>query len=392
MLVHRIPYPPNKGDKVRSFHLLKYLSTKFNVYLGAFIDDEADIKYTNELRSYCKQIKLIKINPLTSKLTSLFGLLSGEALSIVFYRKRMMRNWVDEIVMTCNIRKAIMFSSPMMQYLERHNMDRMVADFVDIDSDKWDQYSKNFRFPLNWIYRREAKKLLTYERRAAGYVDKVFFVSSQEKRDFDEYSPDTTAHHDYYNNGVDFDYFNPALNYENPYFEKRQIITFTGAMDYWANVNAVIWFVEYVFPEILKIYPLAQFYIVGSNPDKNVKALANSGSDAVVVTGRVEDIRPYIAHADLIVAPLHIARGVQNKVLEAMAMKKNIVATKLAFEGIDKCEGYTPLCADTPEEFAQHCINVLRSNEFTKAALARECVIKNYNWERNIDKVVKYIN
>ena len=386
-LVHRIPYPPNKGDKVRSFHLLKYLSKHFDIYLGAFVDDLADWKYEKKLEPYCKDINLVPLNPLSAKMRGLTGLLSGDALSIYYYRDARMRRWVKNITHSKEIKKTIIFSSPMAQYVYADNdIAIKIADFVDIDSDKWMQYSKNHSFPVNYIYQREARTLLKYEQKIAKNFDATLFVSEIERNDFNKCVPESKHKHLFYNNGVDYEYFNPALELKNPFPPESVSIVFTGAMDYWANVDAVKWFAESIFPHIKICNPHAKFYIVGSNPTADVIELTKD--DSVVVTGRVEDIRSYIKFANLVVAPMRIARGIQNKVLEAMAMEKTIVATSLALEGVANCDNYKPYCADTENVFSEICNKILQDKNIIENPLSRVCIENHYNWEKNIQMVI----
>jgi glycosyltransferase involved in cell wall biosynthesis len=156
-------------------------------------------------------------------------------------------------------------------------------------------------------------------------------------------------------------------------------------MDYWANIDAVKWFVEQVLQEIRKECPQTRFYIVGTNPSDEVIRLQKN--EGIVVTGRVDDIRPYMKHSSLIVAPMRIARGIQNKVLEAMAMAKPLVATSLALEGITPCKHYFPLQADTPEMFAKKCIAILQNKDSRSEPQARQCIKENYDWDKNLAAV-----
>jgi len=389
LLVHRIPYPPNKGDKVRSFNLLKTLAKHYDLYLVAFVDDDNDWQYENKLDQYCKKFKLFPLNKISAKLRSFKGLLTGEALSLPYYRDARVQRWVDQTVKKYAIQHALVFSSPMAQYVEnvQPTLKKRIADFVDIDSDKWLQYSNGCRFPMKWIYRREAKTLLKFEKKIAIDFDSTLFVSENERDDFNKYLPENASKHDFYNNGVDYEFFNPALNLSNPYDNITEVIAFTGAMDYWANADAVQWFALNVFSEIKKSRPMAYFYIVGSNPSREVMALEKL--KGVVVTGRVEDIRSYIKYANLIVAPMRIARGVQNKILEAMAMEKSVVATSLALEGIAQCDEYQPQCADSPAEFTKCCLSMLKVNVNVPAA--RRCIEEHYNWDANLQKVVNLL-
>jgi len=183
-----------------------------------------------------------------------------------------------------------------------------------------------------------------------------------------------------FENGVDADYFSPARDYPNPYQTDVQGVVFTGAMDYWPNIDAVTWFAERIFPAVRDAVPAAQFTIVGSRPGEAVGTLARQ--PGVVVTGGVPDVRPWLAHAACAVAPLRIARGVQNKVLEAMAMARPVVASPQAAEGLRAEAGRDFILAQGEADFAQSVVAQLRSA--SSAAQARDCILAHYDWDRNL--------
>ncbi|WKJ91512.1 TIGR03087 family PEP-CTERM/XrtA system glycosyltransferase [Methylomonas montana] len=380
-LVHRIPYPPNKGDKIRSFHFLQALAAEYQIFLGTFIDDPDDWEHVDALKTFCKDTCCIDLNPKLGKIRSLTGLLSREALSLPYYRNRELREWVDKTISEQGIERVMIFSSPMAQYVEKYTNLHWMADFVDVDSDKWRQYAQSKNWPASWIYRREAEKLLAYERRIAALADATIFVSEQEAGLFKTLAPESAGKIGFVNNGVDTDRFDPDLPYAIPFANEQKSVVFTGAMDYWANVDAVKWFAEQVLPSINSRRPEVRFYIVGSKPAREVLQLAEN-DPAVIVTGRVEDVRPYVAHADVVVAPLRIARGIQNKVLEAMAMAKPIVVTSAAMDGIPGGVDLQVMIADVAEEFADCVLRCLeRSGE--SAVVNRSYVKNGFSWEQN---------
>jgi len=389
-LVHRIPYPPNKGDKIRSFNLLKTLNKHFNVYLGTFVDDPNDWQYQEEIKQYCTEVLLRPLNTRNAKLLSLSGLLTGKALSLPYYQDKQMQIWVDKVINSHQIKNIIIFSSPMAQYVE---MDRFqhcirIADFVDIDSDKWLQYSRNKVFPMSWVYAREAKKLAQFENTISAAFQQTLFATRDEMQHFAYLNPAQAKGLGYYKNGVDTNYFDPSLQYDNPYTDDVLPIVFTGAMNYWANVEAVCWFVKESLPRIREVLPQAHFYIVGSNPTSEVEHL--SKNDGVTVAGTVRDIRPYIRFARVVVAPIRIARGVQNKVLEGMAMARPVVVTPMALEGIELCEGYQPLVAHNASDFAYLCLHILQEQKYAIPQLsARDLILQKYNWEENLLPVIQ---
>lgn len=388
-LVHRIPYPPNKGDKIRSFHFLKALAEKYDIYLGTFIDDPDDRQYIDALKPFCKKSFCVDLHPKLGKIKSLSGFLNGEALSLPYYRNQPLQAWVDKTIAENPIERALIFSSPMAQYLQKHPAVKLIADFVDVDSDKWQQYAGSKPWPANWVYRREAQKLLGYETRIASQSKVTLFVSEQEAKLFKQLAPTTADKITYVNNGVDTDFFDPALDYASPFTSNEEAIVFTGAMDYWANIDAVIWFSEQVMPLVKQQQPNARFYIVGSKPAKSVLQLAEA-DDEVIVTGRVDDVRNYVAHAGVVVAPLRIARGIQNKVLEAMAMAKAVVVTSAAMEGIQANRAIQVPVADSPTEFAEQVIAYLQQPTVTIAE-NRRYVQAEFSWQQNGQRLCQLI-
>jgi len=257
---------------------------------------------------------------------------------------------------------------------------RRVLDMVDVDSDKWAQYAPTLRWPLSWVYAREGRKLAEWEARVAQDFDATLLVSNDEAALLQQRAPQAKSRIGAFENGVDADYFSPARDYPNPYAPGVRGVVFTGAMDYWPNIDAVAWFADRIFPAVREAVPSAQFAIVGSRPTEAVVSLARQ--PGVIVTGSVPDVRPWVAHAACAVAPLRIARGVQNKVLEAMAMARPVVASAQAAEGIRAEAGRDFIQAQGEAEFAQAVIAQLQTTG--TIAAARDCILKNYDWTRNL--------
>ncbi|CDH46807.1 TIGR03087 family PEP-CTERM/XrtA system glycosyltransferase [Candidatus Contendibacter odensensis] len=390
-LVHRIPFPPNKGDKVRSFNLLRYLSQHYRIWLGAFVDDPDDWRHLDAVRRFCAEVHCVALDPRWAKLCSLRGLATGEPLTLPYYRHAGLQSWVDRVVAEQKIERALLFSSAMAQYLRgpRYPRVRRVMDFVDVDSAKWAQYADGKPWPLSWVYRREGRVLLAYERTVAMEFAASVFVTDQEAALFRRLAPEVLpARVTAIANGVDMDYFNPDRDYPNPYPADEQVLVFTGAMDYWANVDAVGWFARSVFPEILRIVPDSRFYIVGARPTAEVQHLA--ALPGVRVTGTVPDVRPWLAHAHLAVAPLRIARGVQNKVLEAMAMAQPILATPAAMEGIVPCPELPESVTNDPATLTQRVLALLAdpAQREQRGRAGRNWVLRHYHWDHNLSRIL----
>lgn len=389
-LVHRIPYPPNKGDKIRSYHLLKHLAQRYTVHVGAFVDDAVDWRHAQALAKLCGgEVKLLPLKPRWATVRSALGLLTGEPLSLPYYRDRRMQAWVDTILQRRAISRALVYSSSMAQYLLRYTKLHRVIDFVDIDSDKWRQYAEKKSGLMAWVYKREARTLFQFERRVAREFAASGFVSEAEASLFRQLAPKEAARVFGFSNGVDTDYFSPAHPLPSPYDTQDQVLVFTGAMDYWANVDAVVWFARDIFPHIRAQCARAKFYIVGANPSAEVQTL--TAISGVVVTAAVADTRPYLLHAAAAIAPLRIARGIQNKVLEAMAMAKTTIVSPQALEGITAQAGSQLLLAQNAEQFIQQGIAALSANDAALGLAARACVVRHYSWAHHlvaIDRVL----
>ncbi|CAB1276777.1 TIGR03087 family PEP-CTERM/XrtA system glycosyltransferase [Candidatus Nitrosacidococcus tergens] len=392
-LAHRIPYPPNKGDKIRSYHLLSFLARYYRVHVGAFIDDPEDWQYVSHLQALCKGEALLR--PLSRNqalFRSLVGLTTKKPLGLAYYQDDSMTKWVQEIARCYTLKKVFIFSSTMAQYLKYLPLSlSTIVDFVDVDSEKWRAYSKTSFLPLSWIYKREANALLDFEKEIASQVGASIFVSQAEAKLFCTLAPDLSEKIFSISNGVDIDFFSPDHCFPSPYNPESKVLVFTGAMDYRPNIDAVVWFTKHIFPKILKEVPSARFYIVGSHPAKPVRALISH--DHIYVTGSVPDVRPYLAHASGVVAPLRIARGIQNKMLEAMAMAKPILATPEAAEGIELPQACHALIGKGIEELVTKGVNLLqKGDELNAGKIGRNYVLNNYCWEHHLQSLSQLPN
>jgi sugar transferase (PEP-CTERM/EpsH1 system associated) len=385
LLIHRIPYPPNKGDKIRSYHLLKHLAQHYRVHLGTFVDDPDDWQHVPRVAALCASSHFAPLKPLLARARSLGALLANRSLSLDYYRNAGLKAWADAAMQAHPISRIVVFSSSMAQYAEAYPAARRVVDFCDVDSDKWRQYAAQKSWPMNWLYRHEARQLLAYERKVARECDASLFVSAPEADLFKALAPESAAKIGFFNNGVDTDYFSPERSYASPYTAGERAVVFTGAMDYWPNIDAVQWFAAEVFPQLRARFADARFYIVGARPAAAVQALAQL--PGVVVTGTVPDVRPYIAHAAVAVAPLRIARGIQNKVLEAMAMATPVVVSPQALEGIEAIPGTDLLLAPDAAAFVANVAALLTEADGAIGRVARAKVEQLYSWPSNLARI-----
>lgn len=384
-LSQRLPYPPNKGDKIRSFNILKHFAKSYRIHLGCFIDDPADWEHVPALQQYCADSCILPLNKTMAKIRSLQAFLTGDPLNLPYFHSAALGRWTDKVLADVRPRAAFAFSSQMAQFLlnAQPRPERIVIDYCDVDSDKWRQYAASCNWPMNWVYNREGRTLLEYDRTVARSIDAGTFVADQEVSLFNSLSPDTTAKIHAVGNGIDTEYFAPDGDYPDPYDAGGPVLIFTGAMDYWPNVDAVTWFSSEIFPAIQSAINGARFYIVGSNPSGDVEKLAQR--EGVFVTGRVPDMRPYLRHAQAAVTPMRIARGVQNKVLEAMAMSKPTVTTPTALAGIDAKPDRDIIVADGADDFIRKTIFALQDPAATALGISgRAFVVRECSWETRL--------
>ena len=389
-LVHRLPYPPDKGDKVRSYHLLKHLMAKHRVFLGTFVDDARDRQHIDTLRALCGGLHVVQLQPRMARLRSLAALLDGQALTLRYYADSGLAAWVARTVREQGIDTAVVFSSSMAQYVERMPGVRMLVDFVDVDSAKWSQYAEARSWPMSWLYRREGQHLLAYEREMAMRARRSFFVTESETALFRGLAPECSGAIEAMGNGVDAEYFAPTAARPSPFAADELPIVFTGAMDYWPNVDAVCWFASEVLPELRRARPALRFHIVGRSPSAKVQALAGP---AVNVTGTVPDVRPYLQHAAVVVAPLRLARGIQNKVLEAMAMGRPVLASAACAQAIDARSGIDLLAATEPAEYVREIEAVLSdpARALALGCAGRQCVLDRYSWATHMGRIERHL-
>lgn len=395
-LCHRIPFPPNKGDKIRSFNILKKLNEQYDVYLGCFIDDPFDKQYVETLAQHCTSLFYLNQHKTLAKIKGLRAFLTGKPITLPYYFDKRMSQWVSRISSQHQIKKIFIYSSSMAQYVESGQLTQLadcerVIDFVDVDSDKWRQYADKKSGIAEWVFNREYQLLAQYENTICAEFDHSLFVSPDEAALFSSRQP--VAQQDKVHgllNGVDVDFFDPEKAFTNePLLPKKPFIVFTGAMDYWANVDAVVWFVKKVWPLILQKNEQAQFAIVGGNPSSEIQALAKQ--KGIMVTGRVHDIRPFIAKAQCVVAPLQIARGIQNKVLEAMSLNRPVIVSTMAMEGINAHESEGVIITDNEKEFAQACLDFLGLNQ-EKSLDNRKWIIEHFTWQQTLKPLAQYFS
>jgi sugar transferase (PEP-CTERM/EpsH1 system associated) len=384
-LTQRIPYPPTKGEKIRALQIVRHLAKSYRIHLGCLVDDPRDLEHVATLQAMCASSHFATIDRRRAKITCLRGLLTGEPLSVTFYKDRGLAAWVRQVLEQVRPQAVVINSSNMAPYLldTGHRVPVSVVDLVDVDSEKWRAYAEAGSFPMSWVHRREWRLTAALESRIAHECDWSTVVSTHEAELFTRLVPDCSDKIRAISNGVDHAYFDPAVvEGAAPYDVTRPNYVFTGTMDYPPNVDAVCWFAAEILPVLQRDTPGVQFHIVGSSPAAEVAKLA--AIPGVFVTGRVADVRPYIAHATAGVAPMRIARGIQNKVLEAMAMARPVVVTPEALEGIDARPGTEVILAIDAAGFAAGCQLATGPRGREIGAAARQRVLADYVWAERL--------
>ncbi|MBK6413603.1 TIGR03087 family PEP-CTERM/XrtA system glycosyltransferase [Sphingopyxis sp.] len=384
-LVHRVPWPPDRGDRIRSWHMFEALARLAPVHVAALADNADDAAIAREkMAPLCKSLAIESRN-VSRPVALAQAVLRGEPVSNRLFKNAALARHVDALVRGGAITHIVGFSGQMAQYLPADFGGPVLMDFVDVDSAKFATYAEqNKRQPLHWVHQREARVLGAYEAAVARRVDASLFVSEAEAALFRARSglgADTVRAVE---NGIDTARFNPELIFDAVDGSEGPLAVFTGQMDYRPNIDAVRWFATDILPLIRQRHAAARFAIVGRAPTDEVRALAKL--PGVVVTGEVHDVRPWLAAADAVVAPLLLARGVQNKLLEAMAMARPVVASAAAAEGIDAAAGEHLLVASDAESLAAAVGSLFDDREAAAkmGQAARARMITRYGWDARL--------
>jgi polysaccharide biosynthesis protein PslH len=380
-LVHRAPWPPDRGDRIRSWHLFEALRKIAPVHVAAFADNADDVATASDmLRPRAASAYVIERRQGRAG-AMVRALASGKPASLALFDSDEMRRHVTETLSSGRIGTIVIFSSQMAQYVSAASPHPVIMDFVDVDSAKFAAYAADDGFsPMRFVHAREGRLLAAWESRVARQAALSLFVSEAEAALFRSRFNGDASRIRVLENGIDLDRFNPAADMSPIDRPAGPLVVFTGQMDYRPNVEAVSWFVQACLPRLRARVPNAQFAIVGRAATAEVQALA--AVDGVIVTGEVPDTRPWLAAAAAVVAPLAVARGVQNKVLEAMAMARPVIVSPSAGQGIDAEAGRELMIAAGPDEWIDACVDLLTNPPRGAAmgAAARARMIARYSW------------
>lgn len=389
-VAHRIPYPPDKGERVRAYHEIVALSRAFEITLVAPCHGPSDLDAAGPLGQWCKRVIVgPKTGGALGRLRAGMSMLRGRSATEGFFAAGRLGRMLADL--TARERFDVVFSycTGVWPACRQAAGGAHVIDYVDVDSRKWLDYAERSGGPMSIIYRTEAKAVARLEHDALEVCDAAFITSSAEARLLPRPARATPMAV-----GVDSEYFRPGAGGGQPGDDKpaSPSLVFTGWMSYRPNADGVCWFAREVLPQLRRRYANVTFTIVGANPAPRVTALAEQ--NGITVTGRVPDVRPYIDAADVAVVPLQIARGVQNKVLEALAMGKPLVGSAGALTGLDLKPGRDVLRAETPDEWVEAIASLVDADGLTErgrqlAGQARQCAVERFNWDAILAPMVE---
>jgi sugar transferase (PEP-CTERM/EpsH1 system associated) len=386
-LSQRVPYPPDRGDRITTWNLVRhFLEQGHHVRIGCLCESDADDAAAAALRARGCEVMSARLR---SKAWSLPWLVTRQPLTAAHFSSRRLLSELDASLRREAADLVYAYSSStgfwMQQLASRLGTTHKVAHIAELDSDKWAQYARTQGVLGKWIYGREARLLLAAERRLARFADVSVVCSPTEAALFAQHVPgeDVVV----LPNGVDLEAFRPG---DAQHVEAHSVV-FTGVMDYLPNVDAVAWFAEQCWPGVRARFPDAQFYVVGSAPVPRVRAL--HGRDGIEVTGYVPETVPWLQRAAVGVAPLHLARGIQNKVLEAMACGLPSVVSTQACQGIDAADGKHLVIADGARATRDAVIALFADTERARALgqAARQRVEEYYRWETILQGMEKWL-
>jgi len=375
---HRLPYPPNRGGKIRPFNMIKHLSRRHSVVVVTLAHSKRELLHGADLKNYCEEV-ICEVVPNSIRWgRAVMSLFSSTPSSVSYFRSSRLYRRVRERLMSSSFDAILVHCAFVAQYVADWSGSCRVLDYGDLDSAKWAEYAKWKRFPLSLGYELEARKLRRYERELAHRFHRCTVTTIGERNEFEELA--TSVPCTIIPNGVDTDYFSSKQVTK----DVGPIIVFLGRMDYFLNVDGVCSFIEKVFPLIRAKVPNVILRVIGSAPSRRIQQWA--ATPGILVTGHVPDIRHYLQDAAVSIAPLRIARGTQNKILESMAMGIPVVATSKAAKGISAVPGRDLIVPDEPEAFAREVVRLLEDPDLrqTLSRAGRRQVESAHQWSKSM--------
>lgn len=396
LLTHRFPYPPNRGDRIRAYHLLRSLCEHYETSLACISDEPIADQERAHIDELCEEVWVSPLSRTQRLFRMLGGLAKGHSLTTAAFHDQDLQGRLNQRQAQQPWDAVLVFCSGMFPYVAGQQFDDtpVIVDLVDVDSCKWRQMGSENRMPKSWIYRREFEKIRAWEKRIHDRSNLVTLVSQDEANLFQsELMLEKSGRVLGVSNGVNTEFFSPPAQFDSTGATSSEefSMVFTGVLNYYPNVSGLEWFCEKVMPQISG-HTQSRLQIVGRFANSVVDKLGTL--PGVELVGEVADVRPYLDAADVAIAPLHLARGIQNKVLEAMAMAKPVVCTSQAAEGIVTANHRPLIIADSDEEFAQSLIQLAGDAERRRALgrSARAFVMQEFSWSSRLRPMLQAID
>ena len=364
MLYHRLPYPPNKGEKFRAYPQVVRLAAQHRVWLASFVDTEEDCNYLSELEKLCHRFEAVPLSKRVALSRGGWNILRGKTLTEGYYGSRAMWRVIQDWNLSTFFDVGFAFSSSMAPYIEDLPVGRRVLDMTDLDSHKWRDYAAKSAWPISAMFRTEARRLAERELELIRKFDLTFLSNERECNRVTNPSLRSRVE----------TFCTPMLleTYESAWgVDRDQVVGYVGTMDYRPNVEAVLWFAEHVWPAVADRHPGAEWWIVGRNPAGAVRRL--DGRQRIVVAGGVDDVRRYLKRMRVFISPVQAELGVQSKVLEALAAGRPTVVSTQAHKGIGAADGEEYVVARSADAFV-HAIGELLDDHARCESLAGRAI------------------
>ena len=391
-LAHRFPYPPNRGDRIRSYNLLRVLADHFDISLGCTSDEPITEEQISHVKQFCSQVFVYELGKWNRRIRGGTALLGSKSLTEAMFHSPQLHQQIHSWQQADKFDQIVVFCSSMYPYVDNEAFGNTptIVDLVDVDSEKWSQLATERSFPMSWIYGREARAVRKLESKIGDSSKLVTLVSESEAqlyRDLIKPSCPVSG----ISNGVDTEYFQPGPSSAKAPTNNTVHLVFTGVLDYTPNVEGMIWFCKEVMPR-LRDHGDFQLKVVGRRPTASIQEL--SQIDGVEIVGEVPDVRPYLHAADIAISPLKLARGIQNKVLEAMACGLPTVISPQSAEGIDAIPGREFWIAEDDEQWIKVLADLSndQNQSFNTGKLARDLVVNHYSWSAKLVAFIDEIN
>ncbi|MBY0496292.1 MAG: TIGR03087 family PEP-CTERM/XrtA system glycosyltransferase [Cyanobacteria bacterium] len=385
VLTQRLPYAPNRGDRIRAYHTLRHLRDHADVELVSLVHDDEEASHADDVRAFVARVTAMRVSKVRGGVNAAAALITGTPLTHALLDAPGMQATLQRISATHPPDVVFAYGSGMARFAMQPPLDRipLVLDFVDVDSCKWRDMAAAGTFPKSWVYRREAATLGAFEARAAARAVTSLVVNEREADNARALTP--AANVKVLANGVELERLRPQ---GSPITSPR--VVFCGVMNYEPNAAGMTWFVEQVWPLVRASRPDATLAVVGPDPSPAFRALCDT-DPSITVAGRVPDVRDWLWGAAVGIAPLHVARGVQNKALEAIAAGLPIVITEAVAGGLPTTAAAACRVANTPPEFAKHVIDLLNKTAAERRALALRSDLSALTWPRVLEPLVSIL-